>query len=216
MSSSTTVVIGAAGLGTRLGMNTPKALVEVGGKPLIQHHLEALADVYDIVIVVGYMAREFVEVVRDLRPSATIAFNHNFTTTGTAASVAKGAFLASDYVLSLDGDLLVNEADLKKAIDYPGPLLGLTPTESDEPVCAKLSNDGELVTELSQDWKTEWEWSGLVKLPKQHALELGTGHVFHGFLRRLPLPYIEIDCIEIDHPEDMDKAEVWLERHKGN
>ena len=41
---NTTVIISCAGMGTRLGIGMPKALVNVDGKPLIIRQLEMLQD----------------------------------------------------------------------------------------------------------------------------------------------------------------------------
>ena len=49
----------AAGLGSRLGKRThdrPKALVEIGGRPILDYQLTALLEcgIHDVGIVVGY------------------------------------------------------------------------------------------------------------------------------------------------------------------
>ena len=44
-SVDTTVIICCAGMGTRLGIGTTKALLHIDGKPLIIHQLEALKDI---------------------------------------------------------------------------------------------------------------------------------------------------------------------------
>jgi len=52
---SVTVIIPAAGAGRRLGFGVPKALVEIGGKPLIIHTLQpflAFEDVREVVVAV--------------------------------------------------------------------------------------------------------------------------------------------------------------------
>ncbi|VFS90048.1 putative sugar nucleotidyltransferase [Pseudomonas aeruginosa] len=46
-------VISAAGIGSRLGLNKPKCLVEVGGKTLLAQHLERLAEIPNVWVVVG-------------------------------------------------------------------------------------------------------------------------------------------------------------------
>lgn len=62
-----TVVICAAGMGTRLGIGTTKALVHVCGKPLIIRQLELLNDYDDVRIVLGYQADKVMEVVNKYR-----------------------------------------------------------------------------------------------------------------------------------------------------
>lgn len=66
--SDAVTVVSAAGLGTRLGLNKPKSLVEVAGKPVLQWQLEMLRDVEDVIVVAGFQAKAVVELVRDLRP----------------------------------------------------------------------------------------------------------------------------------------------------
>jgi choline kinase len=214
VSDAVTVVIAAAGMGTRLGMNVPKALVEVGGKPILARQLEMLDDVDDVVVVAGFRAQLVIDLVRRTRPGVRIALNHEFTTTGTAASVAKGASLASGWVVSLDGDLLVREADLREVVACPEPCLGLTPARSAAPVWAEVG-EREVVTDLSQERETAWEWSGLTKMRHSVAQSLGTAHVFHGLLGALPMAWREIDCVEIDDLDDLADAERWVAAADG-
>ena len=48
-------VISAAGMGSRLGLNMPKCLLQFSGTTIIQHQLELLKDIEDIRIIVGFM-----------------------------------------------------------------------------------------------------------------------------------------------------------------
>ena len=61
-------MIFAAGLGTRLKPHTnsiPKALVEVGGKPLIQHTIEKLKEsgFDEIIINIHHFANQIIEFI---------------------------------------------------------------------------------------------------------------------------------------------------------
>jgi len=176
---------------------------------LLEWQLEMTRAIDRIVVVVGFRAQEVVSLVRGIRPDALICLNHEFATTGTAASVARGAETASDWVLSLDGDLLVDPTDLYELIASPSSCLGLVPVVSTAPVYATV--DDGVVTGLSQDEETPWEWSGLVKLRRTEAAALGRGHVFEGMKPSLPMAYRGIHCVEVDEVEDLARAKAWIE-----
>ena len=106
-----TIVISCAGRGTRLGMGIPKALLDIEGKPLIIRHLEQLKECDDIRVVVGYRSQDVIDVVKAYRKDVTFVFNHDYKTTGTGASVALASKYAHEYILSLDGDLLIHPED---------------------------------------------------------------------------------------------------------
>src|ERR1700731_4447878 len=64
------LVILAGGKGTRLASVTgdlPKVLVPIGGKPVIQHHLElaAVAGITDVTIFAGYLGSQIERFVGD-------------------------------------------------------------------------------------------------------------------------------------------------------
>ena len=58
-------VILAGGLTTRLNtlrLDVPKSMVEVGGKPFLQHQIELLkkSNIYDIVLCIGYLGDQII------------------------------------------------------------------------------------------------------------------------------------------------------------
>jgi len=69
-----TVVILAAGLGTRMRSDLAKALHELAGRPLIQHVLNAAADVEPekIILVLGHQADKVRSAVREFRPEIVL------------------------------------------------------------------------------------------------------------------------------------------------
>ncbi|WP_319125089.1 NTP transferase domain-containing protein [Pseudomonas aeruginosa] len=80
-------VISAAGIGSRLGLNKPKCLVEVGGKTLLAQHLERLAEIPNVWVVVGFQEELVIEQVRNLRRDAIIVRNPDFDRTNTLQSI---------------------------------------------------------------------------------------------------------------------------------
>lgn len=215
MSVPTTVVVNAAGLGSRMGLNRPKALVEIEGRPLIAWQLAMLDDVADVRVVLGYRAAEVAEVVFALRPDATVVLNHEFASTGTAASFLRGADGADGPVLSLDCDLLVHPDDLRDFIAGPAPLLGVVPQQSIEPVLVEVAErDGrQIAVDFTRESTTgpAWEWSGLVSLGHPDEVP-GTsrGHVFEMVASLLPLPVREIRAREVDYEEEIEDMAAWI------
>ena len=73
MSISKTVVIGCAGIGSRLGLGQSKALINIHGKPLIHWQLELLAEVEDVRVVVGYQANEVIKTILEVRKMSLLS-----------------------------------------------------------------------------------------------------------------------------------------------
>ena len=90
MSSSLSVVLSCAGIGSRLGLGQTKALVQIAGKSLIGWQMELFAQVEDLRVVVGYQARDVIEEVRKYRNDVIFCYNHNYFQTKTGYSYVLG------------------------------------------------------------------------------------------------------------------------------
>lgn len=204
---NTTVIICCAGMGTRLGIGTTKALVDIDGKPLIIRQLELLKDFDDIRIVVGFQAERLIEVVKAYRNDVMFAFNYQYETTGVADSLRKGLLGAREYILSLDGDILINPEDFKKFMAMQGEFLAITSISSAEPVMATAVDDR--VMHLS---KTEgnMQWPGVVKISRDKLSGMSS-HVYDVLNEVLPIQYQIVRAREIDTQEDYEKAIEWYE-----
>ena len=145
MLSSKTIVISAAGSGSRLGFGHTKALLKIAGKPIIIHHLEQLKRFDDVRIVVGYDAENIIGTVLAYRKNVTFVFNHRYQTTNTLHSLYLGSRFARKYVVSIDGDLLVAPKDLQRFLKEKDETMGLIKTYSDEPVCVFTKKKGKNV-----------------------------------------------------------------------
>lgn len=210
MNKNVSIVISCAGMGTRLGLGCTKALVEVEHKPLIERQLEILKDYDDIRVVVGYQAENVIKVVNSIRNDVRFVYNHDYLTTGTAASFCLGAEHGREYVVALDGDLLVHPADLVKVIEYKGSCVGGTTPSTDNPwtMPTEIIDGVEYVTGFAKD-SGKYEWTGLAKI-RSDQLQPGTRHVFHLIEPMLPLPMVFIRTKEIDTPDDYKRAVRWV------
>lgn len=210
MSLSKTVVINCAGVGSRLGLGITKALIEIEGKPLIAWQLEMLEKVEDVRVVVGYQAEQVIEQVLKIRKKVTFVFNHDYLTTGTAASLSLGARHAKGMVISLDGDLLIHPDDFQSFLDSNEEGIGYCEPTTEDPVLVNIKQSGskESVTKFSRD-NGNFEWSGLVQVDVT-KLKSGTRHVYEVLEHFLPLNAVPIRCQEIDTPADYDAAIMWV------
>lgn len=210
MSVSRTVIISCAGMGNRLGLGTTKALVEIDGKPLIVRHLENLKDEKDVRVVVGYQAEKVIDVVRKIRPDVLFVFNHNYRETGTGASVALAARYANEYILSLDGDLLIHPEDMQKILECDHEFVSGGVPETDDPWMLQTyqENGRAYVSAFSRN-SGSYEWNGITQMRSQKMLT-GTGHVFQLIEPYLPVPFMELRTREIDTINDYERAVTWV------
>ena len=211
-----TVVVNAAGLGSRLGLERPKALLEVAGRPLIAWQLDLLRDVADVRVVLGYQAAEVADVVFAVRPEAMVVLNHDFASTGTAASLMRGAMGVRGRVVSLDCDLIVHPADLRLFIDAPEPVLGIVDVQSEEPVYVRVTEDGDgglVARDFDRDYLPgDFEWSGLITFdPTSPHLGSRRGHVFELVRSLLPMRAAPIRAREVDYPEEVEPMGQWID-----
>ena len=210
MQVSRTVIISCAGMGNRLGLGTTKALVEVEGKPLIMHHLEKLKDESDIRVVVGYQAEKVINVVRKYRKDVVFVFNHNYRETGTGASVALASQYANEYILSLDGDLIIHPDDMKKILECDHEFVSGGIPDTDEPwMLQTYKDDGkEFVSAFSKNIGN-YEWNGITQM-KSAKIKNGQGHVFQLIEPYLPIPFLKLRTREIDTVNDYERAVEWV------
>ena len=87
-----TVVILAAGLGTRMKSGLAKALHPLAGRPLVQHVLNAClaVDPAKIVLVLGHQADKVREAVKEYKPEFVLQYEQ--LGTGHAVRQAREAF----------------------------------------------------------------------------------------------------------------------------
>lgn len=205
-SSNKTVIISCAGMGKRLGIGTTKCLVDVDGTPLIIRHLQMLDDVDDVRIVVGYQADKVIERVLQYRKDVTFVFNHDFAHNGTGASVALASKYANEYILTIDGDLLLHPSDMKMILEEDGEFVGVTAPGTDNPVLTSV--EGGNVVEFSRE-RGVFEWTGVTQLKRERVGE-GDGHVYQLIEPHLPMKYLYLRTKEIDTMNDYDNAVRWV------
>jgi dTDP-glucose pyrophosphorylase len=134
-------IVLAAGRGTRMRELTaelPKPMIEVRGKPVLQHIVEGLRDagVRDFLIVVGYRA----DVVRGFfadgsRYSVAIQYKTQTVQDGTGRVVELGHDFVTDrpFILAY-GDILVDPANYKCVVDLADDVEAILTVTRDQDV----------------------------------------------------------------------------------
>lgn len=209
MSSAKSVIISCAGIGSRLGLATTKALININGKSLIRWQLELFKDVEDVRIVVGFQANDVIEEVRKYRDDVVFVYNHRYFETKTGASYYLGAKDGNEYAIEYDGDLLVHPDDIKTLLDQEGEWIAYADKMSDDAVYVKTNQVGDVLA-FSRE-QGDYEWTGPCSL-KKDKLKYSSGHVFNQLEPYLPMRGIKIRACDIDTYEDYQRA---LEFIKG-
>jgi len=115
---STRVVILAAGKGTRMGSSVPKPLVEISGRPMVEHLLDSVRDSgldkRPILVVSPDSVEQFNEVCRD--QDCEYVVQEEQLGTGHATQVARDACNGTESVVVLYGDHPFLSSELLKSL----------------------------------------------------------------------------------------------------
>lgn len=205
MPFSKTVVISCAGVGSRLGLGQTKALLPLQGRPLLHWHLDMLADVEDVRVVVGFQASEVIKAALEVRKNTTFVFNHDYFHTKTAASVSLACRYAHESVFVLDGDMIIHPDDMARCLAQEEPFVGVAVPSSQE--CVYVQTMRGYVESFSRQ-SGMFEWIGPALLPRDIFSCVSDKHVYEVIEKILPLPYIEVRAMDIDTLQDYEGAQV--------
>ena len=125
----------AAGFGSRmvpLTFNTPKPLIKVHGKSMIETLLDACvkAEINEIYIVVGYLG-EYFEVLKNKYKNITFIWNELYNDANNISS----ALVAKDYLCNayvLEADLVLYNDKLIRKYEYDSNFLGMFVDRTDD------------------------------------------------------------------------------------
>ncbi|MBW1918435.1 MAG: phosphocholine cytidylyltransferase family protein [Deltaproteobacteria bacterium] len=233
-------VILSAGVGRRLAPLTdslPKALIDIGGRPLLGHMLHALRQygLTEVVLVVGHQRPLMEAAVNHHRDGQRIylVYNERFADSGSLYSLWLARAYLKEAFVFMDADLLFNPqilAGLEAQPDKSCLLVGPLTEDSGEEV--KVYHHQGQVTAIGKNLKTEGtlagEALGIVKIAAPEvplALELmaelvqANQQAEHEELsqalaqhQRIWVQNIgDLSWLEIDFPEDVIRARelVW-------
>ncbi len=208
--STDTAIIACAGRGSRLGHSIPKSCVEVGGKTLIQWQLEALSSMRQVVAVVGYRHNFVIDEILTHTRRITLVVNKEWADTNTAysLSLACDLFEPEKRVLTIDGDTLFSARAVESMLRYD-KAAGWTAPMSDEGVFIETDKN-DRVTGFTREKNTGMEWTGMAIMPAGAYRDRPNCFVYQVIEKRLPVQAVSIDLVEIDTPDDLDRARQWI------
>lgn len=216
----------AAGEGKRmrpLTLERPKPLIEVAGKPIIEHVLDALPpEIDDVIVVIGYKGNMIREHLGDSYGGRKLRYVHQWMQAGTAHALSLARpFIEGKFFLLNADDILGREA-LAEAIRHPLSILA-TPHEDPSKFGVIIKNDDGTMAEIVE--KPENPTSNLVstgamvldeRLFDYESVRHESGEYFMthplGLLAKdYPIMVIEQPVwIPVGYPEDIPKAEQLL------
>jgi HAD superfamily phosphoserine phosphatase-like hydrolase len=205
-----TVVIAAAGIGSRLGLNTTKSLLEINGTTIIEIQLKQFYKVEDLRVTVGFQAASVIGKVLSIRRDVIFALNHDYFHNKTAASIFLGARYAGNLILAVDGDLIVKPSDMQRCLEQECEFLGVSKSSSEEPIYVDLNKDGDLARFKTGNKLYEWTGPALLK---QEKLYFSDGNLCDLLLQFLPIKALQIEAMDIDTYADylnsFNKVKAW-------
>ncbi len=178
-------IIPAAGEGTRLRphtYSTPKALLNVAGKPILAHIIDIIIDagVDDIAVIVGYKGKQIEEYVTTAYKSINSSFYFQEEISGIASAVnlAKD-YLTDEPVFIVLGDTIFS-AELPDVFAGEYSALGVQEVEDPRRFgTAELDSDGFItqLVEKPEHPKTNLTLAGLYYIREGKVLAEATGQL---------------------------------------
>ena len=205
-----TVVISCAGMGKRLGLGIPKAIVQVNGKSLVQRNIEQISEDTDIRVVIGYKFMDVIQEVNRFRRNVLFVFNRDYMNNGTGASLSIAAKYSNKQILAIDGDLIIHPEDMKDVLQETEEFVGVSEKSTDDPVLVTVDKDNYVV-EFSRE-HGDYEWNGVCLINKENFQE-GDKHVYQLLEPIMPKKIKLIRTKEIDTPNDFSHAEKWVKNN---
>jgi len=233
-------IILAAGMGSRLASlsgGKPKCLIDIGGRPLILHQLEALADhgIGPVLCVLGYHADEAQQVIGD---RAEMMLNERFTETNSLYSLWLAREWAKGPFVLLNSDLFFDPKILDRLLEESGNVLAYDSTSSRGREQTKVAIKQRKIIDIGKDvpaTTATGESLGMLKLDCDGAeavmraadqlVRSGNENAWVIEATRIACKQVPIYGVnvageawaEIDFPYDLDVArrEVWPVIYRG-
>lgn len=220
-------VILAAGKGTRMGalsQETPKPMLVVGGKNLLQHKIDALPDdVDEVILVVHHLKEHIKDFFGDSYGGKKITYVEQGVQHGTAHALWQvKPHITGDFI-SMMGDDIYSPDAIQRALEHPWAMTVSPSPSFPTTLDIKTTPEGYFADAVIDDvghmgpalidvclykFKPEIFDAPMVKVSNKD--EWGLPHTFFGFLSstKTPAKVLRDDSwIKVNTPEDLARAE---------
>lgn len=120
-------VILASGRGKRMGhltLDTPKPLLRVGGKNLLQHKIDILPeDINEIILVIGHLGDQIKSFFGTNYGGKKISYVYQPTLSGTGDALWQAQNILTDRFMVMMGDDLYSAEDINSCLKHPWSIL---------------------------------------------------------------------------------------------
>ncbi len=166
-----------AGKGIRLKgytENTPKSILEVGGKSILLHLIDRILfnGIKDFVVIVGFQKEKIISLLRDRYPEINFTFIENpiYERTNTLYSMylAKEELKKEDFIY-FHGDVLINKYVLKKLLSSQYKNAAIVDTQKES---MQAFGFDDIVTRISKKKDALGKALGIYKFSKEASERL--------------------------------------------
>lgn len=216
-------VILAAGKGLRLRPFTekhPKPLIDIAGRPLLEHTLTSLPDAVEkVFIVVGYLGEQIVEHFGSYWNNKKIHYVKQTELLGTGDALHRAKNLLTSPFLVVNGDDLYTKADLTKLIETPNSML-VWPSQTtstyginrdDDNKFAGFSSESSLINCGAYFLTDKFFDTPLVSVPVPNGVEYSLPHTLAEAAKTAPVTLIEATrWLPVGTPEQLQFANSYF------
>lgn len=211
-----------------LTLERPKPLIEVAGKPVLEHIMDALPEeVTEIILVIGYKGEMIRARYGDSYKGRSISYVHQWMASGTAHALSVARPLLNGRFLFMYGDDIHGAEALAEIVKHPLGILAATHSEPSKFGVIEKNEDGTLKQIVE---KPAYPTSNLINpggivlderifdypAPRHESGEYYLTDPIGAFAKDHPVMVVEQPLwIPVGYPEDIAKAEAILRDIEG-